>query len=429
MTPTATSVPATTAGDLSEPAGPGPVADKPSRTSRSRWNRWRRRVIVAAILIAGLGILIALALAARHPGAVLEPTDPGRDGGRAVAQVLRAHGVEVTVARSLDEVAQAMAETGGPTSIVMANPQYLWEGAAAQLLDEARSARRIVLVGVNSSHLHAMGLPALGWPLTTDADAAGPADCSSDLARDDDRLAGMTVTRYRAEPQAPADTVTCFELTSQDPTRGDVLGGSLLLRLPAGSTHPEIVLFGAPGAWTNGSVDEASNAGVALRTLGISPHLVWYQPGVQDLTASGGSSAAPVWPAWTAPALWLALGAFVLFAIAMGRRLGRLVPEPLPVVVPAAETTVSRGRLYRRAGDRARTARILRLGTLTRMRARLGRPNATVTELGAALATLSGIPAATIEVILAGPDPADDAALVRLAHDLTDLEEKVRHHD
>ena len=53
------------------------------------------------------------------------------------------------------------------------------------------------------------------------------------------------------------------------------------------------------------------------------------------------------------------------------RRLGRLVREPLPVVVRAVETTERRGRLYRRAGDRARAAAVLRLAPADRLARRL----------------------------------------------------------
>ena len=75
--------------------------------------------------------------------------------------------------------------------------------------------------------------------------------------------------------------------------------------------------------------------------------------------------------AWAGPASVLVGVAVVLLAVVRGRRLGRLVREPLPVVVRAIETTESRGRLYRRAGDRERAAAVLRAGTAQRLTARL----------------------------------------------------------
>ena len=142
-------------------------------------------------------------------------------------------------------------------------------------------------------------------------------------------------------------------------------------------------------------------------------------------TAAGDPS---VWPPWTTPAIALLLAAVVLLALARGRRLGRLVREPLPVVVRAIETTESRGRLYRRAGDRSRAAAVLRAGAADRLAHRLavGRgagPDAVVHAASRA----TGRPPAEVADILFGPAPPDDAALIHLAQQLTDLEERVRH--
>ena len=54
------------------------------------------------------------------------------------------------------------------------------------------------------------------------------------------------------------------------------------------------------------------------------------------------------------------------------RRLGALASEPLPVVVKAIETTRSRGRLYRKAGDRDHAAGALRAAARVRAAERLG---------------------------------------------------------
>jgi hypothetical protein len=120
--------------------------------------------------------------------------------------------------------------------------------------------------------------------------------------------------------------------------------------------------------------------------------------------------------------------AVVLLALARGRRLGRLVREPLPVVVRAAETAESRGRLYRRAGDRGRAAHILREGTSSRLARRLAvAPGAAPGILVHAVSTATGREQAEVAAILFGPDPPDDASLIHLAQQLTDLEERARH--
>ena len=56
------------------------------------------------------------------------------------------------------------------------------------------------------------------------------------------------------------------------------------------------------------------------------------------------------------PGLWIAGATVVALLLWRVRRLGPLVTEPLPVIVKAIETARSRGRLYRKAGDRAHAA-------------------------------------------------------------------------
>ena len=181
-------------------------------------------------------------------------------------------------------------------------------------------------------------------------------------------------------------------------------------------------------------ITDDSHAGTAVRALGSTPRLVWYQPSTGDLAAPGldGEGAAgdlSVWPTWTGPAIVLLGVAVVLLALARGRRLGRLVREPLPVVVRAIETTESRGRLYRRAGDRGRAAAVLRAGTHDRLVQRLAVGRGA--SAGRASCTPCRPPPGARPprslTSCSGRAPPDDPALIHLAQQLTDLEERVRH--
>jgi hypothetical protein len=132
-------------------------------------------------------------------------------------------------------------------------------------------------------------------------------------------------------------------------------------------------------------------------------------------------------PEWFGPGVLLVAIAFVLFAVARGRRLGRVVAEPLPVVVRAVETTEARGRLYRRASDRERAASSLRAGTRSRLASRLGVPRqANTGVLVAAVARTTGRDPVEVAALLDGPIPQSDTALVLLAEQLAQLEENVR---
>ena len=174
--------------------------------------------------------------------------------------------------------------------------------------------------------------------------------------------------------------------------------------------------------------------GVAVRDparlrSSATDRLVWYVPSLDDLGAADGVSAASLLPRWLRPALLLTLAAVVALILWRARRLGALATEPLPVTVKAIETTRSRGRLYRRAGDRAHAAAVLREAARARMaeRLRMGsrpHPAALVQDV----ARHTGRPVAEIDVLLApgAPPPATDHDLITLAARLAELDREVR---
>lgn len=385
--------------------------------------------MAAYVGVVGLGLLLVvlLALTGQRPTQPLDPQGPGPEGAMALAEVLRDQGVEVDVVRSIGGLEDAGADRA--TTVLLGDPTNLGPGAAVRLGSAVRFVGRLVVVGGSSEQLDAIGVPARAFPGGVDG---LPARCDSTVARDDD-LVSSSDTRYLADEGAPASP--CFVLPEGDRTGGDPLpeggSGAAMLELPSGASHPATVLVGFGSAWTNEAVTDESNAGLAVRALGSTPRLVWYHPGLSDLTAGGPGEedgAADVWPVWTGPAVALLGVGVVLLALSRGRRLGRLVHEPLPVVVRAVETTESRGRLYRRAGDRGRAAAVLRAGTRDRLARRLAvSPAAGVVALVHAVSTATGRPADEVGGILFGPDPHDDASLIQLAQQLTDLEERAHH--
>jgi hypothetical protein len=124
----------------------------------------------------------------------------------------------------------------------------------------------------------------------------------------------------------------------------------------------------------------------------------------------------------------LALGlAVVVLALVRGRRLGRVVPEALPVVVRSAEAVEGTARLYRRAQARETAAEALRSAVRERLRRSLSvpadhRPEALVD----AVAGRTPREAGEVGALLYGLAPSDDAALVALADALDTLDLEVR---
>jgi hypothetical protein len=177
----------------------------------------------------------------------------------------------------------------------------------------------------------------------------------------------------------------------------------------------------------NSDLADEGNAALALRALGRHGHLVWYVP-TRSTESTEDLGLMDVLPPWLWIVVLQALVLFVVGALWRGRRLGPVVAEPLPVVVPAAEASRGRARLYRKMGARGRAAAALRGGSAQRLGARLGLPrSAPAAELIDAAARASGRPAAAVEYLLYGPPPTDDRGLVWLARELDRLESEVHH--
>ena len=183
------------------------------------------------------------------------------------------------------------------------------------------------------------------------------------------------------------------------------------------------MLLGDGTPLTNDRLDERGNAALALGLLGERPGgVLWLvpRPGrpVQDET-----SLTDLLPDGLLLGAVQLLVALAVLALWRARRLGRVVTEPLPVVVRAAEAVEGRSRLYRAAGARGPAAEALRAATAERLARRLGAP-AGVDPAGlvALVVDRTGDDPAVVQALLYGGAPADDAALVRLADDLHALE-------
>ena len=188
-----------------------------------------------------------------------------------------------------------------------------------------------------------------------------------------------------------------------------------------------ITVLGQAQVLENAHLAEAGNAALALRTLGGNGDLVWYLPDPLELSTS---KDAPTLGDLLPRGLgWAVLQLLVAAVVAMwwrGRRFGKLVREPLPVVVRAAETHEGRARLYRQAHARGRVAAILRTAAVRRVAARLGvAPGTSPEQVATLIAAMSDQPPNAVHATLLGPVPPDDGALVRLASELDAIERSV----
>ncbi len=384
---------------------------------RARWSRWRWPIGVGALLL--VGALAGLLLLRPTSGERLSPNNPAPDGGRAVAQVLDDQGVDVRVRDRFDAVRSDLGSGGGPVTVLVARPDLLAPGRAAEL-------RRLVAGGVADLVLVAAGNDVLtdlelavgaGSAVETKMREPGCADPVAGRAGQallggtgyrPTEVGGQATVARRGCYQTPDGAATYLAVDRVDGRRTTLLGDGAFL--------------------TNDRLADSGDAALALGVLGQHPVLVWWTPSPLDGPPSTAPpSAADLLPDGVRYAAWQLAVVVLVVAFWRGRRLGRLATEPLPVVVRAVETTRGRAQLYRRARARGRAAQVLRAAATRRLATRCGLPRtASPAAVSVAVSSTTGRPAPEVADLLVGVDPADDVALVLIARDLETLEEEVR---
>lgn len=355
-------------------------------------NAWRRaRLWLAAAAVLVLGALL-VATVSQSPSRPLDPGSAQHDGSKALARLLAHYGAAV---RAVDSVTGAVADARGAAILVIAPAQY----SAAQLRRLSASAALLVLVQPGPKALAAV-LPGAELDATGAPDPRpGCADSGAQAAGGLTLPTGGNVYRYPGR---------CY-------------GGLLVVT-------PHVAVLGSAQLLRNDHLAGAGVAAVDLDTVTRSRSLrsvVWLLPG-RDAAGTGPASVWDLFPTGAHRAFWWLLAVGVLLAIWRARRLGGVVPEPLPVVVRSAEAVEGHGRLYLRAGARDRAAAALRSAAVARLAARLGLPRGSrADEVGVAAAPMVGCPPAQLVELLAGPPPQDDAHLMRLARDLDTLQAEV----
>ncbi|WLQ34141.1 DUF4350 domain-containing protein [Streptomyces castrisilvae] len=393
-----------------------------SVTPRQVWLR-ARGVLLAVLLLVVTGTALAATRSGDQHGR-LDPRSADRYGSKAIAELLKDHGISVRVVTTLQD---AVSATGADTTLLVTAPNLLTPHQQTTLrAATTATSGRTVLLGASSASLGTLAPGVRAEPSASVV--TRPPGCSMAEAR----RAGAVETGGIRYASSGLDAIACY------PAAG--LPSVLLLRQP---TAGDTVLLGSPDLLYNERLAHQGNASLALQLLGSRPHLVWYLPSLADPsaagapgdgttngdTADGESSFIELIPSgWLWGTLQLALAA-VLAAIWRARRLGPLVTERLPVAIRASESTEGRARLNRKANARDRAAASLRRATRTRVAPLVGvsprdahSPAVLLPALSARLPRGHGV----TNDLLFGPAPAADAALVLLADQLDSLEREVR---
>lgn len=402
-----TSAPALQTATRSLPAARPSGSPRSPRRRRRSWG-----VAVIVLLVVAGGIVIALLKPSPPTAGYLDPRNPGPYGTHALAALLAQRGQHVTTAQTpAAALAATQADRGGRGVMLVATSPVLLSRPELSLLATATTS--ILLVEPDAAALSVLApdvraiAPALVQPEAPHcglpgAAAAGAADTGGVLLR------AMAPGARRCYP---------------------VDGHPSLVRYASGGRTITVLGTGVP--LTNQALANRGDASLALNLLRGPQRIVWLapNPAVVATTPTGGGQKS-LFELIPAPAylVTLQLGiAALLAALWRARRLGRLVSEPLPVLVRASETVEGHGRLYRTRRSSGRAAEVLRAAALHRITSKLSLPaNAGADAVCAAVAARTGRDGADVAAILFGPPPRDDAALVALGDDMDALEGEVR---
>lgn len=392
-------------------APPGFVLGDGSTAGATARSGWRRFGWLATLAVVALSVLAFLALTkAPTSTAPFSTLNTQPEGARAVAEILRTQGADVTESVTLSGASKALGTDG---TLVIASYTYLdnaqidsilaWKGPVLWLAPADYDLSTIVPSAVTS------------WG---DFSGAARADCAVPAVE----RAGIVSTpgglyaRMWETPQVTA----CFV----DTTTGD----AMMLQVARDGADPMTVIA-APRFLSNEFLTQQGNASLALSLLGSKDHLAWYMGSAYDtstLSTTGQGGVVLTAPAWVNAAALAAALVFLMAGLWRGRRLGPLMTEPLPVVVPASEATRGRARLYRRGRAYGHAAAALRAGSARRLTQRLGLgPHAQRTAIVSAVAAATSQDAATVDFLIFGPPPGDEASMLDLVRRLDALESEV----
>ncbi|HSP51304.1 MAG TPA: DUF4350 domain-containing protein [Cryobacterium sp.] len=389
--------------ETTSPTAPNAVASTPTLREAGRRARFWLIAGVGALLVAVVGTV--LASGGGVGGKPLEAASAAPAGARALVEVLRRQGVDVTTADTLVE-AQRLAEAAtDPTLFFFDESGYL---TGDQLSAMSALSPRTVLASPDFLALQTLA-PSVGFggvSPTTASRAACPV--------------AAAVNAGTLSPGGPTLTVPsgAAELTGCFPSGENAF--ALVERVTADRT---LTLLADGTLFSNERIGQAGNAALALNLLGAGEELIWYLPTIADVPGTGSPSLGELTPGWVTPTLTLLVLVALAAAVWRGRRFGPLVAEDLPVTVRASETMEGRARLYARSNARLRALDALRVGAVQRLAGQVGLSRlASLDDVIAMVATVTDRSPADVRAVLVDAVPTADSELVALSDRIQELE-------
>jgi hypothetical protein len=372
--------------------------------------------IVAAVFLTLIAVITLATTGSSTKGVPFSATNAAPAGSKAIAEVLREQGVDVSVPATLAAAKSALSGSTGSSgssgssgsTLFLVDPNGNLD--RTQLRALASRAEHVIVLSPTYSQIAALA-PEVGLAGVVGRNSLS-AGCDLPAAKAAGRVSGAG-SGFRVLDKG-AHTTACF-----------ASGTDTFSVVDISRAAQHITVVGTTDAFDNEHVAQRGNAALALTLLGDKDRLVWYLPTIDDSSASG-PTIAELTPAWVGAASALLIVVAIAAAFWRGRRLGPLVIENLPVVVRASETMEGRARLYQKGAARLRALDSLRIGSVSRLATQCGLPRlATVDDVIAAVAAVTARDPAVIRSLLLTTDPRSDRELVRLSDELLDLERDV----
>jgi Domain of unknown function (DUF4350) len=360
---------------------------------------WPWLVVLALVLL-----VAAVSGNPRSQGPPLSPRATSPDGAKGLADLLRQLGATVNVTPL-----PPSGNPGGDTALILRDE--LTTDGRKTLMDWVRAGGTLVIADVSSNldlSAAARQPGPLGFVLAPDQlfpECGSPAVAGVQTINPN----GGILLRPRAGTQS------CFP--------GDDHGDAYLLSANVG--QGTVVELGGARLWTNGRLGRDDNSVLAANLLTPRPGTrVWWLSGPS--VGGGHQSLWQLIPSRVKESLWQLLIVGALVAVWRGRRLGRPVTESPAVQIPGSELVVAVGHLLQQGHRRDQATTLLRNDLSRTLADRFGLPPTTSPGVLAEVAAArSSVDREAVLATLAGPLPADDDSVLKLAQDAGQIREEV----
>ncbi|WP_296179497.1 DUF4350 domain-containing protein [uncultured Mobiluncus sp.] len=367
----------------------------PSATPRISETIFRGRWIIGGLILLAVFSFLSAVLRVPTDDVNLSIRNPKGSGAMALAEVLRHEGVLVSEAYSVRDLESYSSKD----TVVITNTNEIDDATLREILH-------------TPTNLLILGTLAQGKrfdPYVESVPAGSPeeirAQCDFPGA-----TAARTIssTRGSLRPLRQPETA-CFPLQ-------DNAFAYVSFKRPEGF---RLALLSEDSLARNDTITAAGNAALLLNLLSSSPQVGWVNGTTFQQGSDQNGKDQPLLPDFFLIALvYLFVAAFV-FTLAQGRRLGRVVPEELPVVVHGAEAVYGRGRLYEKSGAVAVAAHKAREYTARRLGSALHIPTPTTPPVMVReVSRYTGVDESQVYDLLYGEVPVTARGLGNLLHDL-----------